>query len=289
MTVKIDVLVENKPVRRETAGPNTKRVSGEHGLSLLIESGKSRILFDTGAGSLVAVNADALGLNGSLADLDAIVLSHGHYDHTGGLMEVLKCSPKHTTVHVRPGFFRRKFRRKGSKSRDIGAPFSKKEAEILGAQFVVERDSREIHPGIFVTGLITRYEQWEDVEQHLCVESSAGQVFPDPFEEELALALVTAGGLVVFSGCAHRGIINSIKAAQKAADRKTIRAVFGGAHLMNAPEERIARTVESLAALEPELVALGHCTGEKAEMFFSEALGERFSPLRAGASWELGE
>ena len=117
MSVRITVLVENTPAADAPGG-----VEGEHGLSLLVESEGARVLFDTGASGLVVRNAEALRLAKELTELDAIVLSHGHYDHTGGLAAVLEKAAAGTPVHVRPGFFGRKAKKSAGGFTDIGVP-----------------------------------------------------------------------------------------------------------------------------------------------------------------------
>jgi len=282
MSVRITVLVENAPATGAPGG-----VEGEHGLSLLVESESHRVLFDTGASDLVTRNAAALGLADSLAELDAIVLSHGHYDHTGGLVAVLEKAAAETPVYARPGFFRRKAKRGPDGFTDIGVPVARDELERLGARIVEEPRPKEILPGVLVSGEIALAEKLDSAETHLLSETAGGEMARDAFPEEQALVLKTEKGLVVLVGCAHRGLMNSVEAARKACGDDRVRAVLGGAHLRSASPETIGRTVEALARLEPELVALGHCTGRAAEEAAARALGKAFRPLRAGATFVL--
>jgi len=271
------------------------KIAGEHGLSLLIETDNRRVLFDAGASGLASRNADALGLGKAITRLYAVVLSHGHYDHVGGLAEILRRMRRSgrqqagsmLPIFTGPAFFEVKVRRAGEGQEYIGPPLTRMEFEELGAWFIEKRGPAEVVPEFFVTGEIARREEWEESEGDLCIARRDGSVVQDPFQEEQALALRTGGGLAVFVGCAHRGLVNSIAAAQQATGEERVRAIFGGAHLHSATTKRIARTVEAVAQLEPELVALGHCTGSKAEERFAKALGERFQPLRTGASWVL--
>lgn len=286
--MKVTVLVEDRP------GPGTD-VSAEHGLSVVIRAKERAVLFDTGTTGLLMQNAELLGYGEMTRRLYAVVLSHAHYDHTGGLAAVLRqMSPTSREgatvslpVFVGPGFFASKIHQTRGDREPIGPPLTKLEFERLGAWFIEKRKRAQIVPDFFVTGEISRREKWEDTEQDLYVEHRDGSVVPDPFLEEQALAVRMDGGIAVFVGCAHRGLVNSIAAAQRATGEERVRAVFGGAHLRGASRERIERTVEAVARLEPELVALGHCTGKGAEERFAQALGERFQPLRAGASWTL--
>lgn len=285
--LKVTGLIENKLPHRESESGGNPAVRGEHGLSLLVESSESKLLFDTGAGPLILENANALGLKASMSNLDAIVLSHGHYDHTGGLLVALEHSGKPLPVHLLPGFFQHKVSKTDLELKEIGLPFRRSELERAGASFIEKSGPREVLPDFFVTGKIERTEPWEENAPNFFTVTQSCEFVPDLFDEEQTLAVRTEKGLVIFVGCAHRGIVNSIEAAKKAARTDRVRAVFGGAHLRNCSQDRIDRTVNAIARLDPELVALGHCTGKTAERSFSKALGERFSPLRAGASWTL--
>ena len=99
------------------------------------------------------------------------------------------------------------------------------------------------------------------------------------------MAVRTGRGAIVLVGCAHGGLVNSILAASEAVGKDGVRAVIGGAHMGSMSREEIQHTVEEVARLEPEFVALGHCTGERAEDRFAEVLGRRFEPLRTGSAW----
>jgi len=304
MSVRITVLVENAPATDACLLPHRQAhrqapgdVDGEHGLSLLVETeglsacghaqAGARVLFDTGASGLVTRNAEALGHAKALAELDAIVLSHGHYDHTGGLVAVLKRAARGTPVYVRPGFFGRKVKRGPDGFTDIGVPVARGELERLGARIVEEPGPSEIFPGLFVSGEISLEQKLDSTETHLLAEGAGGKMARDAFPEEQALALKTARGLIVLVGCAHRGLMNSVAAAQHASGEDRVRAILGGAHLRSASREMIGRTAEAVAKLDPDLVALGHCTGSTAEEAIARRSPKAFRPLRAGSTFVL--
>lgn len=282
MSIRITVLVEN-----ERAADAVPGVEGEHGLSLLVETDSARVLFDAGSTGLVARNAEMLGLGTALARLDAIVLSHGHYDHTGGLAEVLRWAGRRTPVFVRPGFFARKMKRESGGLADIGVLVTRSEIEELGGVIAEEPGPREILPGVFVSGEIARHVESANAERSLLTENARGEITEDTFPEEQALAVRMASGIAVLVGCAHRGLVESVAAAREASGQERVRAILGGAHLRSASDDEIDRVVCGIARLGPELVALGHCTGESAERHFMKALGKRVRPLRAGSSLAL--
>jgi len=275
-TVRIVVLIEN-----EAAADN--RLEKEHGLSVLVLAHGRRVLFDTGASGAAVGNALLLGHGDDLARLDAIVLSHGHYDHTGGLAAVLAHRRAATPVFVRPGFFRPRLSTRRGAARAIGVPLASADLEARGARFVEETSPREILPGFVLSGEIPLCEEATAGEPDLWLGPSPDEAVPDAFTDEQAMAVRSPAGLVVLVGCAHRGIVNSIAAAQAAAGSETVHLVLGGAHLGWADSARIAWSVEQVCRRSAR-AALGHCTGAPALARFAD-MGAAFSRLRTGWRW----
>jgi 7,8-dihydropterin-6-yl-methyl-4-(beta-D-ribofuranosyl)aminobenzene 5'-phosphate synthase len=276
--MEIIVLTENESVG--DAG-----LRSEHGLSVLVLAHGHRVLFDTGASGALVDNADTIGLTDTLANLDAVVLSHGHYDHAGGLAAVLERCGRPLPVHIRPGFFRPRLSTRTGETRAIGVPCERGRLEALGACFVEEMNPGSFLPGFFLTGEILLREEPNAGELGLQLGTSMDDAIPDPFTDEQAMAVATPDGLVVLVGCSHRGIVNSILAAKDAAAGAPVQLVVGGAHLRSASR----MTIEWTAARTRKLVsraALGHCTGEVAEGCFATIFGSDFFPLRTGWRWE---
>lgn len=258
---------------------------GEHGLSLLVLAHGRRVLFDTGASDLLVSNARVLGLAEELGQLDAIVVSHGHYDHAGGLGAVLALARRPTPVHVRPGFFKSRLSLRGEAPRAIGVPFERRYLEMHGGRFIQESGAREILPGFCLTGEIPLREESEAGEPGLMVGAARDHAAVDLFPDEQALAVKTERGIAVLVGCSHRGLLNSILAAKAAAGGALVEMVFGGAHLRSALDDQVGWAARRAHALA-EGIALGHCTGKSAEARFAEVFGDHFERLRTGWRWQ---
>lgn len=260
----------------------------QHGLSIFLELdyGKEtmKMLLDTGAGSEVLLhNADALHID--LSHLDLICLSHGHYDHTGGLMGILERSGRKICVLAHPEIFAPTLKMQPF-LKFIGTPFSEEEAEAAGAIMLQCRGPVAIAPDVMTTGEVARQEAFEKAEGFWTVRD--GRYCQDNIQDDIALAINMEGkGLAVISGCAHAGIVNTIKHAQKITGVGELYAVIGGFHLTDADSKRIDATAEALRSLDPAIVRPGHCTGHKAICRLREALGERCLPLAVGDAIRL--
>jgi 7,8-dihydropterin-6-yl-methyl-4-(beta-D-ribofuranosyl)aminobenzene 5'-phosphate synthase len=269
----------------ETTGD--PRLEGEHGLALLVLAQGRRVLFDTGATSALVGNAVALGLGDDLARIDAIVLSHGHSDHAGGLAAVLAHVGRPTPVHVGPGCFAPRLSMRTGQPRAIGVPFERKYLEAHGAVLAPAVGRREILPGFWLSGEILLREERQVGAPDLLLGAARDRATSDEFTDEQALAVQGECGLAVLVGCAHRGLVNSILAAQAAAGGGAVHIVVGGAHLRSATDSHIEwarRRTRELAAQ----VALGHCTGKTAEASFAQVFVDRFHRLRTGWRWQDG-
>jgi 7,8-dihydropterin-6-yl-methyl-4-(beta-D-ribofuranosyl)aminobenzene 5'-phosphate synthase len=228
-------------------------------------------------------NADALHLD--LHNLDLICLSHGHYDHTGGLMGILQRLNSKICILAHPDIFAPKLKERPI-LKFIGPPFTRAEAEAAGAIMLEARGPVAIAPGVMTTGEVPRIEPFEKVEGFWTIKD--GQYCQDKIPDDQALAINMEGkGLVVITGCAHAGIINTIKHAQKITGVEELYAVIGGFHLMGADEKRIEATAKALQQLDPAIIRPGHCTGQKAVCLLQEALGERCWPLTVGDSIQI--
>jgi 7,8-dihydropterin-6-yl-methyl-4-(beta-D-ribofuranosyl)aminobenzene 5'-phosphate synthase len=271
--LKITILVEN------SAGG--RGLLGEHGLSFLIEANYFRILFDTGQGMTLFHNAQRLGI--SLQDLDAIALSHGHYDHTGGLPALLEQCPS-ADLFLHPAAIQPKY----SNRENIGSPIANKEIlQAEGRRLIWTEAPTEIVPGVYVTGTIPRKHPLEDTGEVFWCDPEKQSV--DSLPDDQALFLQGPEGWVIILGCAHSGVINTLDYIAQLTRHTQFHTVLGGMHLLKASEERIQATAAALAKYKVQQLGANHCTGMKALTFLWHKFGERCFDCRVGTRLLFGE
>jgi len=249
-TVRITTLVENTATAPD--------VLAEHGLSFWIDSPGGRVLFDTGQGRVLFSNALKLGVH--LEQTDAIVLSHGHYDHTGGLGDALRSSMRPPVFAHRDAFLPRYARRHDGSFRGVGMPFWTEQSLAQHTRRYVRVDGPVDVVGPFrLTGPVPRECDWEDTGGNFFLDQAGDQ--PDPLLDDQALFFEAQGGLVVVLGCAHSGVVNTLRCVRRLGGDKPIRAVLGGMHLNGATPQRLERTVTALRELGLAELWPAHCTG----------------------------
>lgn len=275
--LKLTVLVDN------STSIDNPDLLGKHGLSLLVEAAleddRVNIIVDTGPSPDVIRN-NLKVLNIDMSRIDCIIITHGHYDHSGGLIEVLKQIGKRTMVLAHPKAFEPKFAFK-PKLRFVGIPFKLSSIEEAGGIVVSACNSITIAKGVMTSGEIERMVDYERVEDLWVVEDHKFQ--RDSISEEQAVIIdVKDKGLVVVSGCAHSGIINTLMHAQRLTGVNHIYAVIGGLHLVKADDKRIMSTLNDLLKINPEFIGPCHCTGDRAIRILSESFGGRCKQLKVG-------
>ena len=248
---------------------------GEWGLSVLVERDDRKILLDAGASITAARNGGLLGINWDR--IDAIVLSHGHYDHTGGLREVLTRIRKQVKIFAHPDVFDAKFIRmdKDQSPVYIGIPFQRAELESLGADFQLTSEPVWLSENVATSGEIPMITDFETIDAGLCVRKN-GEMVPDPLKDDQALFIKTSLGLVVVLGCAHRGTINTLHHARKVTGVETIYSVIGGTHLIRASEVQMEMTIATLKEFGVQRLGVSHCTGMPAAMRLAQEFGPGF-------------
>jgi 7,8-dihydropterin-6-yl-methyl-4-(beta-D-ribofuranosyl)aminobenzene 5'-phosphate synthase len=252
-TIVITVLVENSVQGRG--------LMAEHGLAFHVQAGSESLLFDTGQSALLVENARRLGLD--LSRLGAMAVSHGHYDHTGGLHAVWGLSPD-APLYLHPGAMIARFvRNPDGRTRDVAVSEPVREAvHLRAAQCRMTSAPGEVMKGVFLTGEIPRETDFEDVGGSFVLDEAGTR--PDPIQDDQALFFDTRDGVVLLLGCAHAGVVNTLRQVRRLTRDRPIRQVFGGMHLLCASPERLARTVQALRELGIERFGPAHCTGAAA-------------------------
>jgi 7,8-dihydropterin-6-yl-methyl-4-(beta-D-ribofuranosyl)aminobenzene 5'-phosphate synthase len=274
--VTVTILCDNS-----VAGPG---VLAEHGLSLHVKADGHAFVFDTGASGVFVGNAARLGLD--LSRAAAVVLSHGHYDHTGGLACLLSAYGDREVIG-HPEVFAAKYSRQRSRpARAIGSPQSRRQLSRLGATFRLSAEPQEIAPGVTTTGVIPLTMDFEHIPPHFAVRRGR-KLVRDSFDDEQAVVVRTRRGLVVILGCAHRGLINTIRRAIELTGDGRVCTVIGGAHLAAADPPQVERTITELRALDVGRLVACHCTGFGPAAELRSVFGESFSPGSVGASFTV--
>jgi 7,8-dihydropterin-6-yl-methyl-4-(beta-D-ribofuranosyl)aminobenzene 5'-phosphate synthase len=273
--IKIYTLVDN------TAGYGFQ---GEWGLSFYIEAHGHKILFDTGMTSLAYENARLAKIDLSL--IDTLVLSHGHNDHTGGLVHFLKYIGD-VPIIAHPDIWTKKYVQENQNSLDyIGIPACREELESKGAQFHLTTKTFKICQSIITTGEIELNNSYEKIDSDLLVKT-AGEFFPDSMMDDVSLIIQTERGLVVVTGCAHRGIVNTLQHAQRITGDQRILYVIGGFHLYQASQERLDWTIQTLFTMGVQKVSPCHCTGFQAMAQIYQNMPKYYQPIYAGSVLEI--
>ena len=273
---RLTVLCEN------SVGPVSGTL-GEHGFSVLIEWSDGMLLFDTGQGLTLLHNAQRMNKN--LHGLRDVALSHGHYDHAGGLLPLLRsCGPKRVFGH--PAIFHPRYRHKDTgESLSLGLPYPQEYLEGQGAAFDLSDQFREIAPHIFMTGRVPRNTGFETGDQGLYTDT--GGSVRDPFDDDQSLVLVTDKGLVVLLGCCHAGLINTLEHLAEKTGRRDVFAVVGGTHLGFCGAQQMEQTVKALKAWKISKLAVSHCTGFSAAVRLKQAFPAAFQVAQVGYSLEI--
>ncbi len=279
MHLRLTILCENSVDRVSPYG-----LLGEHGFACHLQTPHGDFLFDTGGGMTIINNAKLLQVD--LSRLRGILFSHGHFDHTGGLRQVLE----HTgsiPIYAHPDLFSRRFSNNGGTTREIGIPWSRSELEQLGAEFELHADPREVAPGLILSGEIPRTHEEETGDPNLLVPGADKAYTTDPLRDDLSLFIRTGKGLVILLGCAHAGLLNIIDHALQVTGENNIFMVLGGTHLKFCSEEQMAATLERLEELDIKKLGASHCTGLRGARRLSERFGERFFTASVGVEIEL--
>ncbi|MDD4017388.1 MAG: MBL fold metallo-hydrolase [Kiritimatiellae bacterium] len=253
-------------------------LEAEHGFALWIETAGHKILFDTGRGGAMLRNAEALGIDLGLAD--CVVLSHGHYDHTGNVPAVLERSG-HSRLFLQPYAVQPRY-----SIHDMPKPIGMPGPSVEAVQKLPEARRHWISAPaalsehVWLTGCVSRETAYEDTGGPFFLDAEGEHA--DAIPDDLSLWIETRDGLVVCLGCCHAGVVNTLRHCMEVAGERRLAAVIGGTHLLHASEERLERTAEALKEYAIPHVFPCHCTGEAASAYLAEHVGSSVQPGYAG-------
>ncbi len=283
---RITVLVENAP-KYDTY------LKGCFGLSLWIEvqtqGVEKKILFDVGPlAEPLLYNAEALGIE--IADVDLIVLSHCHFDHTAALADLMGHIDGDVSVLAHPEILRQAFKLEpGFMDYGMSGRNARENLEGLGARFILSKSPLEVFPGVMYSGEVPRREAFEErggVSSFTI--DDGGEMIPDAIRDDVSLAVNLGDrGLVILTGCAHAGPISSIGHMVAVTGVGRIEGIMGGFHLLEADSMRVDETVKRLGEFAPTWIAPMHCTGLIPSAAIADAFPEGFRELHAGDVLEL--
>jgi len=271
--VCITILMDNT-----AAAPS---LSAEHGLSMWIQVGDKHLLWDTGQSDKLFDNAQQLGIDISKAD--AVVLSHGHYDHTGGLLKVIQSAPD-ASFYLHPKAMDPKYSLKNDCRRFIGISRDTQlqllKQDMAGRVIYVDRKT-EIFSGVIVTGPVPRHTEYETTGGLFFIDAACESV--DELNDDQSLYFNSTNGIIVVLGCAHSGVVNVLNAVSRWTGSSKIYAVIGGMHLVNADSARIEKTIAAFKQYDIQKIVPLHCTGTKAAQQLKQVFGNRCLSLGAGS------
>lgn len=278
--MRITTLVENSSV--------SKYFENEHGLSLYIESGNHKILFDAGFTNMYIKNAEKLDID--IKEVDMVVISHGHYDHIGGLIHFLEINKK-AKVYLKSEVFDFNFYSiRGNERKYVGPSV---ELNKYKDRFVLLKEAFKVDNLHFITDVNTVFPGPKA--NVLLHKIRNNKLYKDDFEHELIFVIEHKEGLIVLCGCAHNGILNTLDSVSEYIPNTNIHSVIGGFHLLDKSERTSIETDNELNKIGKELLKFningkyytGHCTGKNAYRVLSNIMNDKLTSISTGSSIKI--
>jgi 7,8-dihydropterin-6-yl-methyl-4-(beta-D-ribofuranosyl)aminobenzene 5'-phosphate synthase len=244
----------------------------EHGWAVFLETDKGNFLFDTGQGLALINNARIFKKD--LSGVRGIMLSHHHSDHTGGLLSAVSAIGS-VDVYSHPDLFKESYLTRGSKPKYIGIPFCRNALVAQGANFVYNKEFKEIITGMYLTGEVPRQNNYETGDPDQCCFIK-NEFVKDPILDDQSLIIETEKGLFIVLGCSHAGFINILNYAREKTGQKRIHTVIGGTHLGPVSEGQREKTIAALKEFNIDRLGVSHCTGLPASLRLAQEYREKF-------------
>jgi 7,8-dihydropterin-6-yl-methyl-4-(beta-D-ribofuranosyl)aminobenzene 5'-phosphate synthase len=275
MKVKATVLCENYVLGNRGA-------LAEHGLSIFLETDYGNYLMDTGSGKAIVNNSLVFGCD--LKTVKGIIISHNHWDHTGGLIPVLEVKGE-MEIYSHPGLFRESYFFRDGGYHYIGVPFTRQAIEDRNVKFNFSTEFREIAPGLWLTGEVPRITEYEIGHTNQVLKTESGYLKDNVIDDQ-SIVIETGKGLLVILGCCHSGIINTLNYIFEKMGSRHIYAVIGGTHLAPVSEEQREKSIGALKGFDIERIGISHCSGLKTAVRMVEDFGDRFFFCNVGTTIE---
>lgn len=256
---------------------------GEHGSALFLETDGRKILIDAGQSAAVVANMSLLKLQPE--SLDMVILSHGHYDHTGGLYPVLQHAQKELPVFAHPGIFTPRFSTAGDIRQYIGIPHSQDQLTSLGAKWSFVEAPTQLSEHLWISGAVPRVTDYEQGDKRL-VTCECGCDCQDEIQDDMSVFYVRGQEMVVIGGCTHAGLVNTVMHGFSITGATRLAGWIGGTHLGPVSADQQSRTIEQLAGWNPDFVAATHCTGFPMMSKLYQRFGTRYISAFIGTAIE---
>lgn len=261
--VKITILIDN-------TAPEETNLIAEHGFSALIEDQETKLLFDTGASNAFLANAHHLGVN--LTDVDALVISHAHWDHSGGVKDfVSQWQAEQKMLYVGQHFFQTHYSNRPPLI-EAGAPFDAAYLEQQGIAVHYCKAVKQLSTHCYVVSGFERSNVIEEPNEKFLIQSGENIII-DEFTDECALVIKRNEALHLLVGCAHIGILNMVEHVKNLFNLPVV-GVYGGIHLMDSTHSYITTILENLSLLGVTELGLCHCSGEEVHIVLEKQFSQ---------------
>lgn len=275
--MKVTMLAENE---RDI---NNSRLKAQHGLSMLLETNNTRILFDTGASGIFVENAEVMGID--IKSIDAVVISHAHKDHSGGLIEFLErnhSAKVYMSIHAKEQYYL------GLLGLKINISIPEQIFKKYGERIIFVENLTEITEEIFFVPC--NFSQISRSNKNNLYVKAGNGFTEDSFKHEVMLVVKKTNGLVIFTGCSHNGLVEMVKYCRECFPQEPILSIIGGFHLMKVPfktllsdtKENIEHIGRSVLSMDVDKVYTCHCTGKKAFGILKTTMGNRLEYFHTG-------